>query len=149
MIAARMTLPTITADTAPRLQVLQARKQRKREQRDRAEHEAEHEAPEDTAPATPRFFRRRFGRLHGSQRMLALDQAASNVIRHRIDDRGHLVRLGKHDTAIAGILHETIDALVAPHHHMRYHVDPESRRLALADAAVEQVDLLGHLREQW
>src|SRR6185312_2701284 len=35
-----------------------------------------------------------------------------------------------------------------PHHHMRNHVDPQSRRLALADAAIEQLDLLGHLRKQ-
>ena len=31
---------------------------------------------------------------------------------------------------------------------MRDHVDPQPRRFALADAAIEQIDLLGDLREQ-
>ena len=31
---------------------------------------------------------------------------------------------------------------------MRHHVDPQPRRFALADAAIEQVDLFGDLREQ-
>jgi hypothetical protein len=38
--------------------------------------------------------------------------------------------------------------LVAAHHHMRDDVDPQPRRLALADAAIEQIDLLRHLCEQ-
>ena len=80
--------------------------------------------------------------------MLALDHAARDIAGDGIDDDGHVMRLGDHDAAEAGILHEAIDALVAPHHHMRHHVDPQPRRLALADAAIEQVDLLGHLGEQ-
>ena len=31
---------------------------------------------------------------------------------------------------------------------MRDHVDPQPRRFALADAAIEQIDLIGHLRKQ-
>ena len=80
--------------------------------------------------------------------MLALDHAARDIVGDGIDDDGHVVRFGEHDAAEAGVLHEAVDALVAPHHDMRDHVDPQPRRLALADAAIEQVDLLGHLREQ-
>ena len=46
------------------------------------------------------------------------------------------------------VLHEAVDALVAAHQDMRDDVDPQPRRLALADAAVEQIDIGGHLREQ-
>jgi hypothetical protein len=58
------------------------------------------------------------------------------------------MRLRQHDAAEAGILHEAVQPLVTPHHHMSNGVDPQPRRLALADAAIEQVDLLRHLREQ-
>jgi hypothetical protein len=51
------------------------------------------------------------------------------------------------DSAEAGILHEAIDALVAPHHDMGHYIDPQPRRLALADAAIEQVDLIRNLRK--
>ena len=80
--------------------------------------------------------------------MLALDHAARDIIGDGIDDHGHVVRFGEHDAAEAGVLHEAVDALVAPHQDMRDDVDPQPRRFALADAAIEQVDLLGHLREQ-
>ena len=46
------------------------------------------------------------------------------------------------------VLHEAVDALVASHQDMRDHVDPQPRRLALADAAVEQIDIVRHLRKQ-
>jgi len=80
--------------------------------------------------------------------MLALDHAAGDVIGDGVDDDGHIMRFGEHDAAEAGVLHEAVDALVAPHQDVRDHVDPQPRRLALADAAVEQVDPLGHLRKQ-
>ena len=80
--------------------------------------------------------------------MLALDHAARDIVGDGIDDHGHVMRLGEHDAAEAGVLHEAIDALVAAHQHMRDHVDPQPRRFALADAAIEQVDLFGDLREQ-
>ena len=54
----------------------------------------------------------------------------------------------EHDPAEAGVLHETVHALVASHQDVRDHVDPQPRRFALADAAIEQVDLFRHLREQ-
>ena len=61
---------------------------------------------------------------------------------------GDVVGFGDHDAAEAGVLHEAVDALVAPHHDMGDDVDPQPRRFALADAAIEQVDLIGNLREQ-
>ena len=81
-------------------------------------------------------------------RVLALDHAAGDIIGDGIDDDRHVMRLGEHDAAEAGVLHEAVDALVAAHHHMRDHVDPQPRRFALADAAIEQVDLLRDLRKQ-
>ena len=108
--------------------------------------EAEHEDPE--AAAARLFDDDRLGDGRRHQRVLALDHAAGDVVGDGIDDDGHVMRLGDHDAAEAGVLHEAVDALVAPHHDMGDHVDPQPRRIALADAAVEQVDLLGHLREQ-
>ena len=80
--------------------------------------------------------------------MLALDHAARDVVGDGIDDGGDVMRLRDHDAAEAGVLHEAVDALVAPHQHMGDDVDPQPRRLALADAAIEQIDLFGNLREQ-
>jgi hypothetical protein len=80
--------------------------------------------------------------------MLALDHAARDISGDGSDDGGHVVRLGNYNAAEAGVLHEAIDALVAPHHNMRHHVDPQPRRLALTDAAIEQVDPFRDLRKQ-
>ena len=80
--------------------------------------------------------------------MLALDHAARDIVGDGIDDRRDVMGLGEHDAAEAGVLHETVDALVASHQHVRDHVDPQPRRFALADAAIEQVDLIRNLREQ-
>ena len=80
--------------------------------------------------------------------MLALDHAAGDVVGDGIDDGGDVVRLGDHDAAETGVLHEAVDALVAAHQHMGDDVDPQPRRIALADAAIEQIDLFGDLREQ-
>ena len=55
---------------------------------------------------------------------------------------------GEHGAAEPRILHEAVDALVTPHQHMCDHVDPQPRRLALADAAIEQVDVFWHLSKQ-
>ncbi len=82
------------------------------------------------------------------QRVFALDHAAGDVIGDGIDDDGDIVGLGEHDAAEAGVLHEAIDSLVAPHHDVGHHVDPQPRSLALADAAIEQIDGIGNLREQ-
>ena len=120
------------------LEILQARIQRQPEQRDRAQHEAEHEGAEAAAARLSLHGRLGGGRYH--HRMFALDHAARDIAGDGIDDDGHVMRLGDHDAAEAGVLHEAVDALVAPHHHMRDHVDPQPRRLALADAAIEQVD---------
>ena len=80
--------------------------------------------------------------------MFALDHAARDVVRGGVDDDRDVVGLGEHDAAETSILHETIDALVAPHQDVGYHVDPQPRRLALADAAIEQIDGIGNLCEQ-
>ena len=80
--------------------------------------------------------------------MLALDHAARDIVGDGIDDDGHVVGFGEHDAAEPGVLHEAVDPLVAAHQDVRDDVDPQPRRLALADAAIEQVDLFGHLREQ-
>ena len=80
--------------------------------------------------------------------MFALDHAARDIIGDGIDDGGDVVGFGDHDAAETGVLHEAIDPLVASHHHMGHHIDPQPRRVALADAAIEQIDLFGDLREQ-
>ena len=56
--------------------------------------------------------------------MLALDQAARDVVGDGINDRGDLVRFGEHRAAETGVLHQAVDTLVASHHHMRDHIDP-------------------------
>ncbi len=80
--------------------------------------------------------------------MFALDHAARDIIGDGVDDRSDLMGFGDHDAAETGVLHEAIDPLVASHQHMRDHVDPQPRRIALADAAIEQIDLIRNLREQ-
>ena len=80
--------------------------------------------------------------------MLAFDHAAGDIIGDGIDDNRHVMQLGEHDAAEAGVLNEAVDALVAAHHDMGDDVDPEPRRFTLADAAIEQIDLLRHLRKQ-
>ena len=85
---------------------------------------------------------------HGDQCVFALDHAAGDVVGDGLDDHGRVVGLGEHDPAITGVLHKAIHALIASHQHMRDDVDPQPRGFALADAAVEQIDIVGHLREQ-
>ena len=82
------------------------------------------------------------------QRVLALDDPARDVVGHRFDDRRRLVGFRKHDAAVTRVLHEAVGALVAAHDDVRDHVDPESRRIAAADAAVEQIDGVGNFGEQ-
>ena len=60
----------------------------------------------------------------------------------------NIMGFGQNDPAEPRVLDEAIDALVASHQHMGDHVDPQPRRLALADAAIEQVDTIGNLRKQ-
>ena len=75
------------------------------------------------------------------QRPLALDHAGRDVMRDRLDDLGDLVALRQHLAAVTRVLHEAIAALVARHRHVRDRVDPEPRRVAPADAAIEQIDV--------
>ena len=83
-----------------------------------------------------------------TMRMFALDHAARDIVGNGIDHHGHVVGFGEHDAAEAGVLHEAVDPLVASHQDVRDDVNPQPRRFALADAAIEQVDLFRHLREQ-
>ena len=87
-------------------------------------------------------FRHRLGDRRCHHRMLALDHAARDIAGDGIDDDGHVMRFGEHDAAESRVLHEAVDPLVAAHQHMGDDVDPQPRGFALADAAIEQVDLL-------
>ena len=80
--------------------------------------------------------------------MFTLDQAACDVVRHRIDHHRHIVGLGYHDAAETRVLRKTIDALVAAHRNMRDRIDPQPRRVALADAAIEQIYASRNFLEQ-
>ena len=51
----------------------------------------------------------------------------------------------KHAAAEPGVLDEAILALVASHLHMRDGVEPQARRVAARDAAIEQLDAIGNL----
>ena len=121
------------------LEVAQACEQREAEQGQRAEQESQRKGPEAAAARLLDHGRRRNRRHH--QRTLALDQSPRDVIGDGIDERRGIVGFGDHDAAEAAVLHEAVDALVAPHHDMGDDIDPQPRRIALADAAVEQIDL--------
>ena len=58
------------------------------------------------------------------------------------------MRFRQHDAAEPGVLHETIQSLVAPHHDVRDHIDPQPRCVALADATIEQIDAIRNFLEQ-
>ena len=81
------------------------------------------------------------------QRALALDQPLRQIPGHGVDHLDHVAGFRQHLAAVAGVLQEAIDALVAPHRDMRDRVDPQPRRLAPADAAVEHIDLGRHFLE--
>ena len=129
-----------------RSHISQRREQREAEQRQRAEDESEREGPETAAARL--LGNNRLRHRSRDQRVFALHHAARDIVGDGVDDRRHLVRLRDHDAAEAGVLHKAIDALVAAHRDMRDHVDPQPRVLALADAAIEQIDLIRNLREQ-
>ena len=75
------------------------------------------------------------------ERALAFDQAPGDIARHRLRDVGNLRRFRDHLAAVARVLHEAIDALVAAHADVSDGVDPEPRHVAPGDAAIEQFDL--------
>src|ERR1700738_2804572 len=128
------------------LEIPQGREQRQAEQRERPGDEAYRENPE---PAAARLLDgERLRPWRCDQRVFALDHAAGDVGGDGVDDCRYIVGFGDHDAAETAILHEAVDALVAPHHDMSDDVDPQPRRIALADAAIEQVDLFGNLRKQ-
>src|SRR6202030_425291 len=70
---------------------------------------------------------------------LALDQPPGDVFRHRA---GHFLDVGgfgDHAPAVTGVLDEPIDALIAAHRDVGDHIDPQPRRIAFGDAALEQL----------
>ncbi len=56
--------------------------------------------------------------------------------------------LREHMPADAAVVQEAVAALVAAHGDMRHRVDPQPRRLAATDAAIEQIDVGRNFREQ-
>ena len=82
------------------------------------------------------------------KRALALDQAARNISRHRLHDVCNVVRFREHMPAEAAVVKKAIASLVASHRDMGDSVDPQSRRLAAADTAIEQIDLARNFRKQ-
>ena len=78
-----------------------------------------------------------------SKRALTLDQPARDITLDGIRHRGHFIGFRKHRAAITRVLHETILPLVATHLDMRDNVDPQTRNVALAHAAIEQVHVVG------
>src|SRR4030088_2609791 len=127
-------------------QIPQGCEQREAEQRYHADDESEREGPE---PAAARLVDdgRRYHR-RGDQRTFTLDHATGDISDNGVDNGGDFVGFSNHDAAETAILHEAIDPLVAPHHDMRDDIDPQPRRFALGDAAIEQIDRIRNLSEQ-
>src|SRR6266851_2027386 len=113
---------------------------------EQAEEECLERAPAAAAALEARLLLEIAGRQRAvGERALALDQALRHVFRHRIDHLGDVHALGQHLAAVAAVLQEPVDALVAAHRDVGDGVDPEPRRLAAADAAIEQIDQGGAL----
>src|SRR5262249_28619644 len=120
--------------------------QREREQPGSAEQESEHKTPEAKSTTVPgRLDDRRWRHRY---RLLALDDAARDVVGHRVNRGRNLEGLRQDDASVAGVLDKPVSALVTPHHDMGDDIDPEPRRVALADAAIENIDVIGDLCEQ-
>jgi len=83
-----------------------------------------------------------------SERALALEQALRQIFGHRVNDLGDVDRFGEYLAAVARLLQEPVHAFVGAHAHMGDGIDPQPRRLAAADAAIEQIDLFGDFLEQ-
>src|SRR5271166_2311057 len=83
------------------------------------------------------------------KRALALDHALRHIFRDRIDDLDDVAGFRQDLAAIAGVLQESVDTLVAAHIHMGDRVDPQPRRFATADPAIKQIDRGGNFLEQW
>ena len=62
-------------------------------------------------------------------------------------DHVDLSGLGQHPAAMPRVLQKTVDAPVMRHCDMCEHVDPQPRRLAARQAAIEKLDLHGNLGE--
>src|SRR6202165_151259 len=128
------------------LHIPQGREQRQAEQRDHADDEPKREGPEPAA--TGLLDHDRLRPRCCAERVSALDHAARDMIGDAIADNSDVVAFRDHDAAETGVLHEAVDALVASHHNMSNDVDPQPRRIALAAAAIKQIDLLRNLRKQ-
>lgn len=73
----------------------------------------------------------------GVQCAFTLDKAARHVLGDGFGDIGDVVRLREHAAAETAIQQETINSLIAAHGDVRNRIDPKTRRVASAQAAVE------------
>ena len=80
-----------------------------------------------------------------SERLLALDEAARDIICHRRDDTVDIRALCDQDAALPGVLKKPIRPAVMPEIDKADHIDEQSRAFAMDDAGVEQFDVLGRL----
>ena len=117
--------------------------QRDNEQRCRTGHESQSRRGEQS-PAPPSVITMRLAGPHTRQksgialeRALPLDQPSRYISRYRLHDVGNVVRLGQYVASHPAVVQETVNAFIAPHRDMRHRIDPQSRRLAAANAAIE------------
>src|SRR5262245_47162615 len=90
----------------------------------------------------------RAGQRPVGERALALEQALRQIFGHRVDDLGDVDGFREHLAAVAGLLQEPVHPFVGAHAHMGDGIDPQPRRDAAADAAIEEIDLFGDFLEQ-
>src|SRR4051794_39815575 len=95
-ISKAVTWPSRSFSPGAGLEAPQRRKQGKAEQRGDADDEAERKGPE---AAAARFLLGDNRRRGGDQRMLALDDAAGDVVCDGLNDAGDVVGFGDHDAA--------------------------------------------------
>jgi hypothetical protein len=95
----------------------------------------------------PLHLRRQPGRAV-RQRLLPLDEPLRDIARDRGGDLIGFMGFRHDRAAVAAVLDEAVHALVAAHGDMGHHVDPQARRIAPADAALEQLDVVRDICEQ-
>ena len=80
-------------------------------------------------------------------RLTSLDQPLGDIVGDRLDDFVELLRLADREAAVTRILHEAIDAAIAPHLDEAEHVDKQARVLGRRQRDIEQVAIGRHLRK--
>ena len=107
-------------------------------------------SPSTNMPTPPSDQRRRriphCRAIVGRERTLALDDAARDIFCDGLNDVVGRRRLGEDHWPVACILHKAIGAPVARHRDMRDHIDPQPRRLAARDAAIELLEVARNFR---